>query len=230
MNHGYYPLPEDPELALDEETRPWKHQARMYHDLVSRGLGGRPPDGLRLLDVGCGRGGGAAYLARDFGFDRIVGLEVSVRQVEFCAGRHARIERLSFIGGSALRLPFQDRSFDAVTNVESLHCYPDARRFFDEARRVLRSGGVFLCADIFEGPPSPDVLDAMSERFEPVASRDITRQVALACLADSARFSRVLEDRVRPETLQYLVHLFRAKFLLYHHRQHTYHQFVLRRV
>ena len=44
----------------------------------------------------------------------------------------------------AMQLPFQDESFDAVVCQFGAMFFPDKAKAFAEARRVLRSGGVFL--------------------------------------------------------------------------------------
>ena len=53
--------------------------------------------------------------------------------------------------GDAEHLPFDDESFDVVTNLESSHTYPDLRAFLGEVRRVLRPGGWFLHTDLLAG-------------------------------------------------------------------------------
>src|SRR5207247_2237624 len=50
--------------------------------------------------------------------------------------------------GDAEHLPFDDRAFDVVTNIESSHTYPNLRTFFAEVRRVLAGGGSFLYTDL----------------------------------------------------------------------------------
>ena len=53
--------------------------------------------------------------------------------------------------GDAENLPFDDASFDVVTNLESSHTYPDIRAFLGQVRRVLRPGGWFLHTDLLAG-------------------------------------------------------------------------------
>jgi len=44
----------------------------------------------------------------------------------------------------AMQLPFQDRTFDAVVCQFGVMFFPEKTRAYAEARRVLRSGGVFI--------------------------------------------------------------------------------------
>jgi SAM-dependent methyltransferase len=145
MNYGYR-APEAaasrPPLALeitDEDNR----SCIQLYDLVARGA---PVAGREVLEVGCGRGGGADYLARELDPLRIVAVDLSPRAVTLCRRRFAH-PRLSFEVGDAERLPFADASFDVVLNVESSHCYGRFDAFLAEVRRLLRPDGHFLYAD-----------------------------------------------------------------------------------
>jgi SAM-dependent methyltransferase len=102
--------------------------------------------GKNVLEVSCGHGGGASYLARTLQPARYTGLDLNPTGIRFCEKRH-RVAGLGFVHGDAEKLPFADNTFDAVLNVEASHCYPDFPRFLTEVARVLRPGGHFLYAD-----------------------------------------------------------------------------------
>ena len=102
--------------------------------------------GRRVLDVGCGRGGTVALLAERFGAIA-TGVDLAPEAVAFCRRMHRHAD-VSFEVGDAEHLPFDDRTFDVVTNVESSHTYPNLRAFYSEVARVLKSGGVFLYTDL----------------------------------------------------------------------------------
>jgi ubiquinone/menaquinone biosynthesis C-methylase UbiE len=107
---------------------------------------GAPLAEREVLEIGCGRGGGAAYVARAFEPRRVTAVDLSPRAVALCRRRFAH-PRLSFEVGDAERLPFGDGSFDVVLNVESSHCYGRLDVFLREVHRVLRPDGHFLYAD-----------------------------------------------------------------------------------
>lgn len=99
--------------------------------------------GCEVLDVGCGIGGATCHLAARTG-SRIRGLTPNAAQVDLARrlAHAARIEdRVAFDRGSASELPYGDASFDVVLFFESPCHFPDRKRFFEEARRVLRPGG-----------------------------------------------------------------------------------------
>jgi SAM-dependent methyltransferase len=146
-----------------------------------------------VLEVGCGRGGGAAYVARALGPRRVVAVDLSPRAIALCRDRF-RQSNLAFEVGDAEQLPFADGAFDAVLNVESSHCYGRFDRFLGEVRRVLRPGGHFLYADF---RPEDEIagwraaLEAAG--FAIAAERDLRPGVVAALDADDAN-KRVMID------------------------------------
>jgi O-methyltransferase len=146
MNHGYAESVDEDFSWLDGADHPW----RFALNLIRRTLRGALIDGARVLDVGCGRGGPAAYIARYSAAEEVTGVDACADSIELCRRRH-RQERLRFMHGYADDLPFDDASFDVVLNVESSHCYLDRPAFFAEVSRVLKPGGRFCYADIFQG-------------------------------------------------------------------------------
>ena len=103
--------------------------------------------GKKVLEVSCGHGGGASYLVRTLGPASYTGMDLNSAGLDSCRKMH-QLPGLDFVQGNAERLPFPDRSFDAVINVEAAINYRNVPRFFAEATRVLRPGGHFLYADI----------------------------------------------------------------------------------
>ncbi|MBI4438693.1 class I SAM-dependent methyltransferase [Candidatus Woesearchaeota archaeon] len=77
-----------------------------------------------VLDVGCGTG-----LSFVLGC-KLVGIDSSEAMVELCR------QRFPAVNGSAERLPFPDRYFDAVLCLTSIHHFPDIRGALDEMSRV----------------------------------------------------------------------------------------------
>lgn len=142
LNYGYE---EDPPMALplaasDELDR---FPIQLYHRTATQvDLAGK-----EVLEVSCGHGGGASYLMRTLHPASYTGLDLNPVGIEFCLRRHTETG-LRFLHGDAEQLPFPDRSFDVVINVEAAINYHHVPRFFAEVRRVLRPKGHFLYADI----------------------------------------------------------------------------------
>jgi ubiquinone/menaquinone biosynthesis C-methylase UbiE len=136
---------EDPpmNLPLDAADEPNRYPIQLYHRTATQS---GELTGKQVLEVGCGRGGGASYLMRALGPASYVGLDLNAAGIDFCSRRH-RLPGLRFLQGNAENLPFPAESFDAVINVESAALYPHFDRFLSEVGRVLRPGGTFLYAD-----------------------------------------------------------------------------------
>jgi len=98
----------------------------------------------RVLDLGCGTGAGTLFLAREFPSAGIRGLDLSesmISQAQSKIGLDPE-GRVTFRTGDASKLPFTDRSFDLVTQI-------NMPIFFGQIRRVLRPGGGLIIASSF---------------------------------------------------------------------------------
>jgi ubiquinone/menaquinone biosynthesis C-methylase UbiE len=96
-----------------------------------------------LLDIGCGIGGPARWIAAKYGC-RVTGVDLTA---EFCeAARELNVlsglaDRVQILHGSALSLPVPDDSFDRAYSQAALMNVSDKRGVFREAFRVLCPGG-----------------------------------------------------------------------------------------
>lgn len=116
-------------------------------------------EGLRILDVGCGRG---EILRRFLSFgaapNLLFGIDLAPEYVE--AARHLA-PHLEITCGSADRMRFPDAYFDMVAQFTLLTSVLDSemkRAIADEMARVLKPGGKLLWYDFsFNNPRNPDV-------------------------------------------------------------------------
>src|ERR1700694_922148 len=100
-----------PLSASDEHNR---FPIQLYHRTATQ----VDLTGKRVLEVGCGHGGGASYLLRTLHPASYTGLDLNTTGIAFCRKRH-NLAGLEFVQGDAENLPFPDQSFDAVINIES---------------------------------------------------------------------------------------------------------------
>ena len=125
---------------------------------VGQVLKGRDLSGQRILDLGCGIGGAAVMLVRDFGAARVTGVDVeadSLRRAKEAERAAGLEDRLSFEHVAPGPLPFDAGAFDAVFSKDVICHIPDKSAVFGEVHRVLRPGGRFFCADFVAGARLP---------------------------------------------------------------------------
>lgn len=204
MNYGFAPLePGTPPLVLDPADEPDRLCIQLYRHTV----GVSSLEGKDVLEVGCGRGGGAFYIARYLRPRTMTGLDFSTTAIAHYV-RHRQAPGLRFVHGDAQSMPFADQSFDAVVNIESSHCYGDMDAFLSEVHRVFRPDGELLWADLRD---RGDRLDSLFRQFDSCSlalahARDVTPEVLNALRLDNARklalieawFPRVLHPLIRP--------------------------------
>lgn len=101
----------------------------------------RPGD--RILDIGCGVGGPARYLAQRFGC-KVTGIDRKGAFVEAGIQLTALVglqQRVTIEQGDGQRLPYLDAAFDGAIAQHVTMNVEDRPRFFAEAFRVLKPGG-----------------------------------------------------------------------------------------
>jgi SAM-dependent methyltransferase len=193
MNYGYAPLNlAAPRFDLRPEDEPNRFAIELYRQVA----GAVPLGGLDVLEVGSGRGGGAAFVQRYLGPKHMTGLDVSAKAIRFCRRTYGA-RGLSFVQGDAESLPFGAEEFDAVVNVESSHCYGSMPAFLAEVKRVLRGGGHFLFADL-RGAADLEHLERrlLESGLAILEQEDITANVLAALQLDSERKWALIERSV----------------------------------
>jgi SAM-dependent methyltransferase len=135
------------------------------HGLLVNAVAGRH----KALDVGCGSAHLLIKIAKATPGEH-TGVDYWGAEWEYSKAQcedNARIEGVSglqFVKASASRLPFADRSFDAVVSCLTFHevlDVADKTVSVREALRVLSSGGRFAFVDLFDDPgyyPDPSAL------------------------------------------------------------------------
>ena len=161
------------------------------HELVHWSGLDQLPRGSKVLDVGCGIGGSARILARDYGLD-VLGISISPAQVRRATELTPAGQTCRFAVMDALDLQLPDRSFDAVWSVEAGPHMPDKQRYADELLRVLRPGGILAVADWNRRDPS----DGAMNRTERWVMRQLLNQWAHPEFASIKGFQSNLESSI----------------------------------
>jgi len=119
--------------------------------------------GTRLLEVGCGSGGPALFLAETFGAT-VIGIDVNgagIAEANIAAHERGMSETAVFQKADAgLPLPFADGSLDAIQSIDAINHLPDRAAILADWRRVLRPGGRLLYTDpvVVTGPVSSEEI------------------------------------------------------------------------
>jgi demethylmenaquinone methyltransferase/2-methoxy-6-polyprenyl-1,4-benzoquinol methylase len=124
----------------------WLGQMRRWGRATTASLALAP--GRTVLDVACGTGTSSACLARSGA--QVTGCDFSPGMLDVARTRAPEIE---FVFGDALKLPFEDATFDAATISFGLRNVADTRGAIAEMRRVVKPGGRLAICE-FSHPPS----------------------------------------------------------------------------
>ena len=152
--------------------------------------------GSRVLDVGCGIGGAARFIATQVGC-RVTGVDITPEFIEV-ARRLTELTgldgKIAFEVASALDMPFEDGSFDAAITLHVAMNIPDRAALYGEIARVMKPGAAFCVYDVMkagDGAPTYPVPWA-----ETPATSHLTSSEEMRGLLDEAGFEvREVEDR-----------------------------------
>ncbi len=109
-----------------------------------------PPDAW-VLDVGAGTGDLAAEALRQRPGALVVGCDFTLPMMLRGRMKPGR-DRIRWVGGDALRLPFPDEQFDAVVSGFVMRNVADLDQAFREQSRVVRPSGRVACLEAIRPP------------------------------------------------------------------------------
>lgn len=121
-----------------------------YPEALYAFLAGLTPAHQLALD--CGTGNGQCALRLTEHFDQVIGADGSAEQISH-AQAHPRLE---YKVATAENTGLQDQSVDLLTAATAVHWF-DLPRFFEEARRVLKPGGILATWTYCHTDISPEI-------------------------------------------------------------------------
>lgn len=133
-------------MLVDSPPRAWLQ--RSYELPLLERLGARIA-GLRVVEIGCGRGAGAELLLQRWGAAHVTAVDLDPVMVQRARRRLARFgSRVDVRVGDACALPVADAAVDAVVDFAVVHHVPVWREAVAEAVRVLRPGGQLVFEEV----------------------------------------------------------------------------------
>jgi ubiquinone/menaquinone biosynthesis C-methylase UbiE len=190
MNFGF--SSKDQEISIDEQNEPDRYSIQLYHHLISA----TEIKNKDIVEIGCGRGGGLFYIARNFSPASAKGIDIDKHAVSFCK-LHYAMDGLSFLTGDAQKLSLKNNCTDVVINIESSHRYPDMTAFLGEVARILRSGGYFLFTDFRYDYEIEDLKKELSlSGMSVIKEKFINKEVVAAMESDDERRRRLVKKLV----------------------------------
>ncbi|MQM14088.1 hypothetical protein Taro_047018 [Colocasia esculenta] len=122
--------------------------------------------GQKVLDVGCGIGGGDFYMADNFDVD-VVGIDLSINMVSFAIeraiGRKCSVE---FEVADCTKKVYSANSFDVIYSRDTILHIQDKPALFRRFFEWLKPGGRVLISDYCKnaGPPSEEFVEYIKQR------------------------------------------------------------------
>lgn len=113
-----------------------------------------PKPGEQVLDIGCGVGGSARWIAAHCGC-HVTGIDLTEAFCRAAVTLNEAVglsQNVTILHGSATALPFADTTFDRAYSHNVVMNIADKRAFYREALRVLNPGGVLALINLIAGP------------------------------------------------------------------------------
>jgi ubiquinone/menaquinone biosynthesis C-methylase UbiE len=133
--------------AVNNPTRPIQQELEIRWMRRGRPL----PSGSRVLEVGCGRGAGAAILRKEFQPAVLLAMDLDLQMIRKGKTylREGERKKISFYVADVMRIPARSASLDAVFGFGVLHHVPDWENALKEIVRVLKPGGVYYLEELY---------------------------------------------------------------------------------
>ncbi len=147
----------------EDDTQSWSQAAQELYRKVFELIPYEQRKG-NILEVACGFGGCARFLAATIGIENLTCINISDIQLRECK---KKVPGCNFLLMDAVKLGFGDGKFDNMISIEAAFHFETREEFFSEAYRTLKPGGWFALSDILMDNAGTRGWDGVSKNVIP---------------------------------------------------------------
>uniref|UniRef100_A0A803L646 phosphoethanolamine N-methyltransferase n=1 Tax=Chenopodium quinoa TaxID=63459 RepID=A0A803L646_CHEQI len=151
--------------------------------------------GQKVLDVGCGIGGGDFYMAEQFNVE-VVGIDLSINMISIALERAVGLNcAVEFEVADCTTITYPDNAFDVIYSRDTILHIQDKPALFRSFYKWLKPGGKVLISDYCRnaGTPSPEFAAYIKQRGYDL--HDVQAYGQASMLRDAGFDEVVAEDR-----------------------------------
>ena len=166
-----------------------------------------PEPGQHVLDVGSGLGGPARLLAAEYGV-QVTGIDLSadfVAVARLLTERTGLTDRVAFVQGDALELPFGPQTFDHAWTQHVAMNIRNKAQLYRGIQRVLKPGGRLAIYDAVRGEQEPVIYPLPWASDE--SSSFLASPAEMSRMLSAAGFAEVSAVDMTPQALAWFAQL-----------------------
>jgi 2-polyprenyl-3-methyl-5-hydroxy-6-metoxy-1,4-benzoquinol methylase len=163
---GYWDADLDIQFSSDDEKIRLERLAQeRYLDELVKGVPIKKGD--TILDIGCGNGTTAIWLAKKFNCF-VYGIDIVEKNITVAEEKvkEAKLEDLvRFQQKDALDMDFSEQKFDHVISVETIYHIDDKKKLFENVNSILKPGGSLVFSDYTLERPCSILLESLAQEI-----------------------------------------------------------------
>ncbi|MCX6792745.1 MAG: class I SAM-dependent methyltransferase [Candidatus Falkowbacteria bacterium] len=140
--------------------------------------------GKQVLDIACGSGYGAAFLANN-GAKSVLGMDIDEAAIAEDKKNYSQ-ENLEFRVGDATKIDLTTESFDVVTSFETIEHLPEIEAYLAEIKRAVKHDGL-----VFISTPNKTIF----KQTNPWHLKEFTREEFETLLKKFFPFVKIIEQK-----------------------------------
>lgn len=171
FNRGFAPVSSivytDPEILL-------KYDATLY----IQALDGIDTNNLKILDIGCGRGGGPNIYHKYFNFKEVSAFDFNKNSIEYAKSKNSKI---SYDVQDLNHLKYPSNNFDIITLVDCFWDIKNINSFIRSIINILSRNGAFISVVHLDLDQHIEYSNILGSFFKEIKETNITSNTKKAC-------------------------------------------------